>query len=408
MKGYQFMPINYITPLLNNNKGKIVLLVMDGLGGLPIVSGGPTELEAANTPNLDRLATEGMLGQTIPIRLGVTPGSGPAHLALFGYDPLRYEIGRGVLEAFGINMKVNTGDIAARGNFCTLDPKGKIKDRRAGRIPTEEAIPVVEKLKSIQIPEVEIEVEHVKEYRFAVVIRGEGLSQEIDDTDPQTTGVPPLAAQAQTPAAEHTADLFNQWIKEALLVLAEQPKANGITLRGFSTDPGLPSFQESFGLHAACIAVYPMYRGVSKLVGMDIVEFSGDKPEDEFATLGQVWDDYDFFFVHIKKTDSKGEDGDFYGKAHVIESVDEALPNLLKLKPDVLIVTGDHSTPSTLKSHSWHPVPFLLWAPASVRSDDQNQFGERACAHGSLGSFPAVDTIPLALAHALKLNKYGA
>lgn len=402
------MPFEYIPDLLNNNIGKIILLVMDGLGGLPIEPEGKTELEHAKTPNMDRLAAEGMLGQTIPIRPGITPGSGPAHLALFGYDPLKYEIGRGVLETFGIGLTVNSGDVAARGNFCTIDSNGKIVDRRAGRIPSEEAVKIVERLKGIEIPGVEIEVEHVKEYRFAVIMRGEDLDSDIEDTDPQTTGVEPFPAVARRPSAELAAKKFNEWIAKAKEILTNEPKANCVTLRGFSTDPRLPQFTDSYDLKAACIAVYPMYRGVAKLIGMDIIDFQGDKPEDEFAAMSKAWEDYDFFFIHIKKTDSKGEDGDFEGKAHIIESVDKSIPNLLTLDPSVLIITGDHSTPSKLRSHSWHPVPFLLWAHESVRPDDQITFGERSCARGSLGSFPAVDTIPLALAHALRLNKFGA
>lgn len=402
------MPFDYIPPLLRPEKTKIVLLVMDGLGGLPVEPGGPTELEAAATPNMDQLAREGTLGQTNPIRPGITPGSGPAHLALFGYDPIVYEIGRGTLEAVGVGLEVKKGDVAARGNFCTLDTDGKIIDRRAGRIPTPEALPVVERLKKIQLPGVTSEVRHVKEYRFAVVLRGEGISPEINDTDPQITGVPPLPARASAPAAEFTARLFNQWIEQAQMVIKNEPKANGITLRGFATHPGLISFQEAYGLRAACVAVYPMYRGVSQLAGMDIVQFSGETPEDEFNALASAWEDYDFFFVHIKKTDSKGEDGDFTGKAQIIETVDAALPRLLDLKPDVLIITGDHSTPARLKTHSWHPVPFLLWAPATARPDDQVQFGERSCARGGFGTISALDTLPLALAHALRMNKFGA
>jgi 2,3-bisphosphoglycerate-independent phosphoglycerate mutase len=402
------MPFDYLPPLFNKNQTKIVLLILDGLGGLPMEAGGLTELETAQTPNMDRLAAEGTLGQTIPIRPGVTPGSGPAHQALFGYDPLQYEIGRGVLEAFGVGMHVSKGEVAARGNFCTLDKNGNITDRRAGRIPTDEAIPVIEKLKKVSVPGIETEVQVVKEYRFALVLRGKELSPEINDTDPQKTGVPPLPAQAYAPAASHTAALVNQWIKAAHEAIADEPKANGLTLRGFATDPGLPNFLESYNLKAACIAVYPMYKGISKLVGMDIVNFAGEKPADEFAAAAKVWNDYDFFFIHIKKTDSMGEDGNFDGKVKIIESVDEALPLLMDLKPDVVMITGDHSTPCKLRSHSWHPVPFLLWAPATARPDDQTQFGEIYCAKGGLGTFPALDTIPLALAHSLRLVKFGA
>ena len=402
------MPAEYLKPLLIPAQTKIVLMVMDGLGGLPVQPGGPTELEAAHIPNMDRLAQEGTLGQVYPIRPGITPGSGPAHLALFGYDPLIYDIGRGTLEATGVGLEVKKGDVAARGNFCTLDAGGNIIDRRAGRISTQEAIPVVDRLKNISIPGVETIVRHVKEYRFAVVMRGDGLSPEIEDTDPQRTGVAPLPARASEKAAQRSADLFNQWTAAARALLQGEPKANGLTLRGFATHPGLPAFNEAYGLNAACVAVYPMYRGVSRLVGMQVIEFNGEAPEDEFNALASVWDRHDFFFVHIKKTDSKGEDGDFSGKASFIEVVDQALPSLLKLNPDVLIITGDHSTPARLRTHSWHPVPFLLWAPATARPDDQLNFGERACARGGFGTFSALDTLPLALAHASRLTKYGA
>ena len=402
------MAFEDLVSLLTPASTKIVMLVMDGLGGLPMQPGGLTELETAKTPNMDRLASEGTVGLHIPIDYGVTPGSGPAHFGLFGYDPVKTEVGRGVLEAFGVGMVVRRGDVAARGNFCTIDAEGKISDRRAGRISTEEALPIVERLKAIQFPGVEIEVKHVKEYRFAVVMRGEGLVPDLEETDPQRTGVAPLPVVAKTPQAEKAAQLFNRWVEEARKILASEPKANCLTLRGFATDPALPSFKDRYGLRAACIAVYPMYRGLAQLVGMDVHNFPGEYPEDEFAALGKVWGDYDFFFVHIKKTDSNGEDGNFDGKVHVIETVDEALPKLLELKPDVLIITGDHSTPCKLKSHSWHPVPLLLWAPATVRPDDATTFGERACMRGGLGTFNALEAMPLALAHAQRLTKFGA
>lgn len=402
------MSFKNITSLLTPANTKIVMLIMDGLGGLPMQAGGLTELETAKTPNMDRLAAEGMLGQTLPIDLGITPGSGPAHLSLFGYDPVAHEVGRGVLEALGVGMYVHRGDVAARGNFCTIDGGGIITDRRAGRIVTEEAAPLVEKLKAIKLPGVTLELKHVKEYRFALVMRGEGLYPYLNETDPQRTGVAPLTVNAQQPDAERTAQLFNQWIEEAKKILKGQPKANCLTLRGFATDPRLDHFKERYNLRAACVAVYPMYKGVSTLVGMDVIEFAGEKPEDEFKAVEKAWNDYDFFFVHIKKTDSYGEDGDFDHKVGIIEGVDQALPELLKLKPDVLIITGDHSTPAKLKAHSWHPVPFLLSAPNTIRSDDQTQFGERGCARGGLGTINSLEAMPLALAHAQRLTKYGA
>jgi 2,3-bisphosphoglycerate-independent phosphoglycerate mutase len=402
------MPYDYVPDLLVESKSKIVLLVMDGLGGLPLVPGGPTTLEAAQTPNLDRLAAEGALGRTVPVRPGITPGSGPAHLAMFGYDPLQYPVGRGVMEALGVGMNIKKGDVAARGNFCTLDAAGKISDRRAGRISSDEAAPIVEQLQAIKLEGAKAEVRHVKEYRFAVVLRGAGLHGEIDDTDPQAVGAKPLPAKARDKKSAKAAKLFNEWIRKANKILAKQPKANGLTLRGFGGDPQLPSYKDAYGLRAACVAVYPMYRGVSKLVGMDVIEFQGESPSDEFAAARKVWDDYDFIFIHIKKTDSMGEDGNFDGKVKIIEGVDQALPELMALKPDVLLVTGDHSTPVKMRSHSWHPVPLLLWAPERGFADEQTRFGERACSHGGLGTFPATDLMALALAHAGRLEKFGA
>lgn len=403
------MPAEHLTPLLRNNvPSKIVLLILDGLGDIPSQPGGLTPLEAAATPHLDRLAAEGALGRTIPVRPGVTPGSGPAHLALFGYDPLHYLVGRGVMEALGIGMQVGPGDVAVRGNFCTLDAAGQIVDRRAGRISSEEAAPIIEILQGVQVPGLQAEVQLVKEYRFALVLRGAGLDGDIEDTDPQVTGQPPLPAVARSAAAQNTAELVNAWVAASHAALKAQPKANGITLRGFGGDPRLPQYQTAYGLRAACVAVYPMYKGVSQLVGMDVVQFSGETPADEFAAVKTIWDAYDFVFVHIKKTDSMGEDGNYDGKKSVIESVDAALPALLDLKPDVLLVTGDHSTPVPMRSHSWHPVPLLLWSAKNSLPDGQTQFGERACALGGLGTIPATDLMPLALAHAGRLEKFGA
>ncbi len=392
-----------------NEGGKILLLVMDGVGGLPREQGGPTELEAAHTPNLDRLAREGSSGLSIPVVRGVAPGSGPAHLAMFGYDPLVYEIGRGVLEATGIGLEVEPGDVAIRGNFCTVDDSGVITDRRAGRISTEEGAKRVELLREIELSGVTIDVQIAKEYRFAVVLRGEGLNGAIADTDPQQTGVEPFPARALDPAAEKTAQLVNQWLAEARKRLKGHEPANMCTLRGFAMEPGLPKYADVYKLKAACVAVYPMYKGVSKLVGMEVIETTAhDTTAQEFEHVARIWDEYDFVFCHIKYTDSRGEDGDFDAKVKVIEGVDEALPILTDLNPDVMIVTGDHSTPATYKAHSWHPVPTLLWAPATHMTDRAEAYGERECMTGALGHFQATDLMPLALAHAKRLRKYGA
>lgn len=388
-------------------QAKIVMLVLDGLGGLPMEPGGPTELEAAHTPNLDALAAESICGLSVPIAPGVTPGSGPAHLALFGYDPLRYEIGRGVLEACGIGFPLESSDVAARGNFCTVDENGLITDRRAGRIPTEKGAELCEMLRVIQLPNGETFVEPVKDYRFVLVLRGEGLSGGLTETDPQQLGVPPRKVEALIPEAQHTAELLNQWIAQARELLADQHPANMVLLRGPDKTPMLPSMAEVYGLKAAAIASYPMYRGVAKLVGMDVLK-TGETVEEEVETLQSHWAEYDFFFFHVKKTDSAGEDGDFARKASAIEHVDEVvIPAIVSLEPDVLIVTGDHSTPALLRSHSWHPVPTLLCSKY-CRPDQVQTFGERACMGGGLGVFPATDLMPLAMANALRLTKYGA
>ncbi len=386
---------------------RIVLLVMDGLGGLPRQSDGKTELEAAHTPHLDRLARQGITGLSSPIGHGITPGSGPAHLALFGYDPLHYEIGRGVLEALGIGFDLQPHDVAARGNFCTVDQNGVITDRRAGRIPTEKCVELCALLDQIEIEGAETFVRPVKEYRFALVLRGLGLSPQLPDTDPQQVGLRPLPATAEVPEAQRTAELVNCWITQAKTLLADQHPANMVTLRGFAQDPALPKFQDIYKLTPTAVAVYPMYRGVARLVGMDVIPVE-HPVSNEFQTVADNWERYDFFFVHVKYTDSRGEDGDFEAKKAVIEEVDAALPILLDLQPDVLVVTGDHSTPSQLKSHSWHPVPTLFWAPGTVRPDTATAFGETECSRGGLGIFPATELLPLALAYAQRLAKYGA
>lgn len=392
--------------LVEKNDRKIVLLVADGLGGLPLEPGGKTELETARTPNLDRLAQEGTLGMSIPVKPGITPGSGPGHLGLFGYDPLRFLIGRGALEATGIGFHLEEHDVAARGNFCTLDAQGNITDRRAGRIPTEECVRLVEKLRTIRLPGVELFVEPVREHRFVLVLRGEGLGDAVNDTDPQATGVPPLEARGADPPSQRTAELVNQFVAQARRLLAEEPQANGLTLRGFSARPKLPGYEELYGLRAAAIAVYPMYRGLARLVGMELLG-QPQTLEDQLKLLRENWDRYDFFFIHYKYTDSTGEDGNFQAKVQKIEELDAALPQITALEPAVLIVTGDHSTPCKLRSHSWHPVPVLLWAD-SCRTDPCQSFGETEALRGGLGQFEAQYLMPLALAHAGRLGKYGA
>ena len=395
-----------VSELKTKNDSKIVLLVADGLGGLPLEPGGPTELEAAKTPNLDDLAKIGTLGTSIPILPGITPGSGPGHLGLFGYDPLKYPIGRGALEATGVGFKLGPKDVAIRCNFVTLDAAGKITDRRAGRIPSEESAPLAVKLREVKIPGVEIFVEPVKEHRFCVVFRGDGLGGNVADTDPQKTGVPPLDPKAHDAASQKTAEIARQFVAQAEKLLKGQPKANGLTMRGFANAPALPSYEDVYGLNAAAIAVYPMYKGLAQLVGMELVGKPASLSE-EIDVLANAWNDFDFFFIHFKYTDSRGEDGNFPEKVKMIEQFDAIVPRVTALKPTVLAVTGDHSTPAKMKGHSWHGVPVLI-AGQNVRTDACQSFGETECLKGGLGQFQAMYLMPLLLAHADRLGKYGA
>jgi 2,3-bisphosphoglycerate-independent phosphoglycerate mutase len=385
---------------------KIVLLVADGLGGLPVEPNGRTELESARTPNLDACAREGVCGLSVPVLPGITPGSGPGHLGLFGYDPLQYRIGRGILEALGINFHVGPSDVAVRGNFCTVDDAGRITDRRAGRPTTERCVEMCRLLQTITLDGLETFVEPVREHRFVVVLRGEGLGDAVNDTDPQQVGAKPLEAKGADAPSKSTAKAVNQFVAEAARVLRPHAPTNMVTLRGFARYPKIETVQAIYGLRAAALAVYPMYKGLARLVGMDVVD-AGTTLNDQVESLRGVWANYDFFFLHYKYTDSTGEDGNFAAKVEMIERLDAEIPKIRALHPDVLIVTGDHSTPSKLRSHSWHPVPTLLWAP-TCRPDAVTEFGETQCLGGGLGQFQAMFLLPLAMAHALRLGKYGA
>jgi 2,3-bisphosphoglycerate-independent phosphoglycerate mutase len=393
--------------LIISNQTKIVMLIMDGLGGLPRLPGGRTELETARTPNLDVLAESASLGLTVPVGPGITPGSGPGHLAIFGYDPLVYEIGRGAMEALGVDFELGPDDLAARGNFCSIDTEGRITDRRAGRIATEINQELACLLETIKVEEVEVFIKPVKEHRFAFIMRSPGLNDALSETDPQRIGVPPLPVIALDSKSEKTARYVNQFISSAQKLLANKHPANMILLRGFAKLPILPTFQEKYGLKAAAIAINGMYRGVAKLVGMQVLDIAGSSLSDEFSALEKNWENFDFFYLHVKKIDTFGELGDFDGKVKAIEEVDAFIPRILALNPDVVVVGGDHSSPSVLKSHSWHPVPTLLYS-SFVRADGLPEFGERACAHGSLGTIPATYIMPIALAHAQRIAKYGA
>ncbi len=397
--------------ILRPNDAKIIFLVLDGLGGIRNKDFPRTALEAARTPNLDALASEGQCGRSLPISEGITPGSGPAHFALFGYDPLAPEngVGRGVLEVMGVGFDLDDTDVAIRGNFATMNEKGVLVDRRAGRIPHEEGIRLCTKLRKQirEIDGVDIFIMPVREYRFGVVLRGKGLSPEVEETDPQLTGKKPLPPVARSGEAERTAKIIGEFVRQANEVLADEEKANTVLMRGISRRPAIESLHERTGLNPAAIASYPLYRGVAGLCGMELVD-TGFSVREEFETARSIYNkDFDFFFIHIKKTDSYGEDGNIEGKIRVIEEVDSNLPIILDLKPEVIIVAGDHSTPCALKSHSWHPVPFLIHSDA-CGTDDVRAFSESECDRGSLGVFPAVKIMELALANAGKLKKHGA
>lgn len=401
------MDLHELTRSLHvENDAKIVFLIADGLGGLPMEPGGRTEMEAARTPHLDALARRGVQGASIPVLPGITPGSGPGHLGLFGYDPLKYVIGRGALEATGIGFELGPHDVAVRCNFCTLDGQGRISDRRAGRIATEDSARLVARLRAVNIDGVGIFVEPVKEHRFVVVFRAEGLGDAVNDTDPQATGVPPLDPVAADPGSRRTAEIAKAFLDQARGILAGEPKANFHTMRGFALKPKLPPMEEVYGLKAGAIASYPMYKGLARLVGMTIVGEPASLDE-EIEALGEHWDGYDFFFVHFKYTDSTGEDGNFDGKVKRIEEFDAAVPRVAALDPAVLVITGDHCTPALLRSHSWHPVPVLLVSSCCL-PDESGRFTERTSRRGGLGQFEAKYLMPLALAHAGRLGKYGA
>ncbi|OGD16133.1 MAG: phosphoglycerate mutase [Candidatus Aminicenantes bacterium RBG_16_66_30] len=391
--------------LSQQTDSKIVLLVMDGVGGLP--ADGRSELEAARKPNLDGLARAGVCGLADPVMMGITPGSGPAHLALFGYEPLKYRLGRGILEALGLGVEVGRNDLVARGNFATVKG-GLVTDRRAGRIPTEENVRICDDLNA-RLPKregVEVRVFPGKEHRFVARFTAEGLSDALSDADPQKEGKPPLLTTPQAPEAGKASAVVNRFLDDVAEVLKGEAKANAALLRGFSKFPSIPTMQELFKVRPAAVANYPMYKGLAKLLGMEVIG-AGGETSDLFDALEKNWAKHDFFYVHYKKTDSSGEDGNFGAKVAAIEALDPFLPRLIALKPDVLVVTSDHSTPSSLKGHSWHPNPFLLISP-TAGVDDVAVFTERACAKGMLGRFRAISVMPLMLAHALKLQKYGA
>ena len=394
-----------LADIVTKTPSKIVMLVSDGLGGLAHPDTRKSELETANIPNLDKLAGMSATGLTIPVLPGIAPGSGPGHLGLFGYDPVKYLIGRGVLEALGVGVALEPGDVAARGNFCTVDSSGTIIDRRAGRISSEESAPLVEMLDKIDVPGVKASVHPVKDYRFVLKLSGIGLSDQITETDPQRVGEKPLTVKPITSAGALTADAVNAFVTEAQQILAEQPKANMLTLRGFSILPTLPSMNDRYLLTPAAIAAYPMYRGLASLLGMKVIP-TGTTFEEEVETMREHWDEHDFFYIHYKPADTAGEDGDFDAKVRTLEELDRHIPALLDMKPDVFMVVGDHATPAIMASHSWHPVPILLHSKLTL-GEGVECFSERVLGTGSLGRFQAEHIMLQAMSHADKLTKFG-
>jgi len=394
-----------VRELVNDNPSHIVLLVIDGLGGYADARH-DTELEEASTPNLDRLAADGACGLALPAGPGITVGSGPGHLALFGYDPFEYDLGRGLLSAMGLDVQLRPGDLAARGNLAFLDDQGRVTDRRAGRIDDDRARAIVDHLQAqVVLDDVEVTFEHVSEHRVLLVLRGEGLDPRVEDLDPQRTGVPPREPSATAPQAQRTAQLLARLDAAVRQALADQD-ADVVLFRGFDTLHELPSMQQRFGLRPATVANYPMYRGVAKLVGMDALPVV-DSLAEQIELMAAHWDDYDYLFAHVKAADKASHDGDRAGKIAAIEAVDEVIDDLVALGPDVLAITGDHSAPTQLHGHSWHPVPTLLWGDR-VGRDRVERFGERACATGMLGHLRTQDLLPLMLASAGRLEKYGA
>ena len=393
-------------------KAKVVLVVLDGLGDIATKEQNYlTPLEAAVTPNLDKIAKDSAQGRMIPVAPGITPGSGPGHLGLFGYNPLEYQVGRGVIEALGLGVELKPGDVCARANFATLDEKGIVTDRRAGRIPTEtcEKLCAMLAAKIKKLGDTQVIIRAGKEHRFVVVFRGKGLEGPLTDADPNREGFAIPTVKPRDPKnlkQKKMAKLIADFYKAALPIIAKEKPANGFLMRGIAHQPEIPLFEERYLLKPVCLAVYPMYKGLAQLVGMTKIE-GPQTIKEQLERYVAEYDKYDFFFIHYKYTDKYGEDGNFNAKKKAIEDFDAALPILLKKKPDVLVVTGDHSTPCALKGHSWHPQPVLIHSACSG-SDKLERFTETGANSGSLGVFPAKFLIRLMQANAKMYDKFGA
>lgn len=395
-----------IKEIYSRNDKKILLFVIDGISGLPLK--GKTEMEAAKKENLDLLAKKSTCGRILPVEWGITPGSGPAHLSLFGYNPLKYQIGRGILEALGVGAELKKDDVAVRCNFCKIDERGTVIDRRAGRIETEKSKELLEKIKGKikKIEDVEINLYSGKEHRFVLVLRGKDISPFLNDTDPLKEGKKPRELVAGDKRGEKTKRIVEEFLRNVREILKGEEKANYVLLRGFSSLPEFETFEEKWGLKALGIAYYPMYRGLAKLVGMDVVE-NINSFEEGIKVLKEKIREYDFIYLHYKETDKKGEDGDFEGKVKEIERVDKFIPEILEMGFDVIAITADHSTPCLLKSHSWHPTPLLIYSPIQ-EPDLCEKFDEREVLKGYLGTIKGYKLMPLLLALSGKLEKFGA
>lgn len=391
---------------------KLALIVLDGLGDLATKEQNYlTPLEAAHTPNLDALSKDSAQGRMIPVAPGITPGSGPGHLGLFGYDPLEFQVGRGVIEALGLGVELKPGDVCARANFATLDAKGIVTDRRAGRIPTEmcEKLCALLAAKIKKIGDTQIIIKAGKEHRFVVVFRGKGLEGPLTDADPNREGFAVPTVKPRDPKnakQKKMAGLIAAFYKAALPILAKEKPANGFLMRGIAHQPNIPLFENRYRLKPVALAVYPMYKGLSQLVGMTKIE-GPQTIAEQFERYLTEYDKFDFFFIHYKYTDKAGEDGNFAAKKKAIEDFDAALPILLKKRPDVLAITGDHSTPVAAKGHSWHPQPVLLHSALSG-SDKLDRFTETGANTGSLGVFEAKYLLRLMQANAKQFDKFGA
>ena len=387
--------------------GTIVFVVMDGLGGLPDPKTGLTELESSSTPNLDGLASRSSLGSLMPVGPGITPGSGPGHLSLFGYDPVSSMVGRGVLSALGVGFDLQAGDVAARINLATVDSDRIVLDRRASRISDSEGRRVVEKVSETikNVNDVDITLLHEKEHRAVLIMRGEGLGVDVTETDPQIVGLKIIEPKASSEHSVRTANVVKGFLNQVEDILADEPVANAFLVRGFGIHSRYPSFEEQYGLNALAVAKYPMYRGVAKLVGMEIAE-TPTSNEQTVEKLETSFGNHDFYFLHFKDTDTRGHDEDFSGKMAAIEEIDSMIPRIMNLNPDVLVITGDHATPTLLGEHSWHHVPTMIHSKWTRPSSDT--FGETSCRTGELGVLHGIDLMPLVLAHSLRLNKYGA